>query len=111
LETKLSELAALCPLSFSLRKLNIPSIPFFALQTQAPQAVSIQAGATIIRQWTREEIQQNRSKTMQAVIDCTNILVDLAIQLLEFAEQIPGFNPPAIRSRSTPARRTTPSRI
>ena len=31
---------------------------------------------------------------MQAVIDCTNTLVDLAIQLDEFAGQIPGFQKP-----------------
>jgi hypothetical protein len=95
LETKLRELAALCPRSFELRKLNIPNVPFFALQTnQAPQAVSVQAGATIIRQWTKEEIQQNRSKTMQEVVNYTNTLVDLAIQLLEFAEGIPSFQFP-----------------
>jgi hypothetical protein len=94
LETKLQELAFLCPRTFELRSLQIPSVPFFALQTQAPQAVHVQAGATIIRQWTKEEINQNRQKTMNQVIDCTNTLVDLAIQLLEFAEQIPGFQPP-----------------
>jgi hypothetical protein len=85
LETKLRELATLCPKSFELRKLQIPGLPFFALQTDQPQAVSIQGGATIIRQWSQEEIQQNRNRTMQAVVDSTNTLIDLAIQLLEFA--------------------------
>jgi hypothetical protein len=95
LEDKLRELALLCPLSFSLRKLNIPSVPFFALQVQAPQAVSIQDGATIIRQWTKEEIQANRKKTLDQVVECTNLLIDLAIQILEFAEDnIPSFQRP-----------------
>jgi hypothetical protein len=94
LETKLQELASLCPLSFSLRKLQIPSVPYLALQVQSPQAVSIQNGSTIIRQWTKEEIQLNRQKTMQSVIDCTNTLVDLAIQILEFSENIQDFHPP-----------------
>jgi hypothetical protein len=94
LEVKLNELTFLCPRSFELRKLAIPSVPFFALQSQADQAVSIQGEATIIRQWTQEEIEANRQRTMQAVVDCTNTLVDLAIQLLEFQESIPSFNPP-----------------
>jgi hypothetical protein len=104
LETKLRELALLCPLSFTLRKLNIPSPPYLALQTQSPQSVSIQNGSTIIRQWTKEEILQNRQKTMQQVIDCTNTLVDLAIQLLEFAEtSLPDFQPPPFHLGPLPA--------
>ena len=31
---------------------------------------------------------------MEEVVNCTNTLVDLAIQLLEFSESIQGFNPP-----------------
>jgi hypothetical protein len=94
LETKLDALALLCPKSFELRSLQIPSVPFFALQTNQDQAVSHSAGATIIRKFSQEEIQANRRKTMEEVIKCTNTLIDLAIQTLEFAETIADFHPP-----------------